>query len=430
MEKIIQTREIPVEGKYDVVVCGGGPAGIMAAVAAARCGARVVLVERYGCLGGMATVSTVAPISEFMFNGELVVGGLPLEFVNRLEEMGGGRMCPPKGNFVFHPEHYKLVAQRMVREAGVQVYLHSLLTGCQVTDGRISHVIVETKQGPMALQGSVFIDATGDGDLAYMAGVPMQETDGQLQPCTLCFTIDGVKSETLPSYYPGGMQHSRVTHVREKILAENDLANIPQFGGPWCVAGVGEGYAIVNMSRTEADFTDVRQATRAEMDLREDVFRLVQVLRDNSVEFADSHLVATAAQVGIRETRHIRGCHILTGEEYSRGERFADSVARCSHPIDIHSAKDNSQVVTYLKQAAYLPYRSIIAEGFANLLVPSRCFSADRVASASARVQAGVMGLGQAAGAAAAMCCREGVSVQNVQIDGLQELLRSWGAVI
>jgi hypothetical protein len=138
----------------------------------------------------------------------------------------------------------------------------------------------------------------------------------------------------------------------------------------------------------------------------------------------------TATQVGIRETRHIRGVHVLTGEEYKAAHYFEDSIARCSHPIDIHSDKDNSQICIYLEKAAYLPYRSIIAEGFPNLLVPSRCFSADREAFASARVQAGVMGLGQAAGAAAAMCCEDGRSVKDVDIKRLREILIKWGAYL
>lgn len=426
---VIRNQQIPVVGKYDVIVVGGGPAGFIAATAAGRCGASVALVERYGYLGGMATAGTVAPISEYMHEGELIVGGIPLEFAETLEKMGAGTMCKPRGNFTCHPEYYKLVAQRMVLGAGVKLYYHSFLSGCGVEDGKITHIIMETKEGSMALEANYFIDATGDGDLAFMAGVPMQEQPENLQPMTLCFTLDKVKCDMIPGYYPGD-KGSSLRHVAAKLNEIRKTEQIPLSGGPWCVAGLGDGYAFVNMSRTSGDYTKVEDATAAECTLRENVHTLHQLLKENFEEFTDSTIISTAQQVGIRETRHIKGVHILTGDEYVRGEFFPDTVARCSHPIDIHSAKDNQQRVSHLKQAAYLPYRSIIAENFPNLLVPSRCFSADREAFASARVQAGVMGLGQAAGVAAAQCNADGRSVIDADIEKLRATLIAWGAYI
>ena len=429
MSTLTRTKQIPVIGEYDVVVCGGGPAGFVAAIAAARCGAKTALIERYGFLGGMATAGNVAPVTEFMHQGELVVGGIPLEFVRRLEAKGQGTMCPPRGNFVCHPEAYKLEAQRMVREAGVSLFLHAYVSDCIVEDGVITHVIMESKSGAQALKADYVIDATGDGDVAAMAGVPRLDYHCPLQPSTMYFILGNVKTEMIRGYYPG-QPGSSMKHVREKLNELSKTQGVPQFGGPWCMAGMGEGIAIVNMSRTALDWTDEAQATEAECRLREDIDKLVKLLRDNFEEFADATLLSTAVQVGIRETRHIRGVHVLSGDEYKRAHFFEDSIARCSHPIDIHSDKDNSQICIYLDKAAYLPYRSIIAEGFPNLLVPSRCFSADREAFASARVQAGVMGLGQAAGAAAAMCCEDGRSVKDVDIRRLRAMLIAWGAYL
>ena len=429
MATLTRTKQIPVIGEYDVVVCGGGPAGFVAAVAAARCGVKTALIERYGFLGGMATAGNVAPVTEFMHNGELVVGGIPLEFVRRLEAKGQGVMCPPRGNFVCHPEGYKLEAQRMVTEAGVELFLHAYLSDCTVEEGKITHVIIESKSGTQALAARYVIDATGDGDLAAMAGVPMLDYQCPLQPATMYFILGNVKTDRIRGYYPG-QPGSSMKHVREKLNELSKTIDVPQFGGPWCMAGMGDGIAIVNMSRTALDWTDEADATRAECQLRENIHRLMELLRENFEEFADATLMFTATQVGIRETRHIRGVHVLTGEEYKAAHDFEDSIARCSHPIDIHSDKDNSQICIYLEKAAYLPYRSIIAEGFPNLLVPSRCFSADREAFASARVQAGVMGLGQAAGAAAAMCCEDGRSVKDVDIKRLREILIKWGAYL
>ena len=421
METLVLQKKINVFKKYQVVVCGGGPSGLIAAIAAARSGAKVALIERYGYLGGMATAGMVAPISEFMHNGELISTGIPYEFVNSIPN---GQLCSPRGNFVFHPEAYKLAAQRAVSEAGVELFLHTYVTDCVMKNGYITHVIVESKSGTVALEADYVIDATGDGDVAFSAGVPMQNFHGTLQPATLYFALNKVKTDGFKGYYPGE-KGSSIPEIR-KLLAEK-CPDAPQMGGPWCFAGMGEGTVVVNMSRTALNWLDVQDATRAECVLREDVNKLVELLKVHVPAFKDAELMMTAPQVGVRETRHIKGVHILRGDEYLRGEHFADSIARCAHPIDIHSSNDNTQSVTYMKQAAYLPYRSIIADGFHNLLVPSRCFSADREAFASARVQVGVMGLGQAAGVAAAQCAEDNRSVLQADVKRLRNTLIAWG---
>jgi len=421
MNTIEVKKSMPVIGHYQVTVCGGGPAGFIAAIAAARCGASVALIERYGFLGGMATAGMVAPISEFMHEGELISTGIPYEFVNRIE---GGIMCPPRGNFVFHPEEYKIAAQRMVLEAGVDLYLHAYVTDIRMEAGNISHVIFESKSGTQAIQTDYVIDATGDGDIAYKAGVPMQNYHTPLQPATLYFALKNVDTSGFKGYYPGE-KHSSVPAIRE--LLSSLCPDAPQMGGPWLFAGMGDGTVVVNMSRTALDWLDERAASAAECTLREDVKKLVRLLRTHVPAFKNAELIACAPQIGIRETRHIKGCHIFSGEEYLNGTRFHDSIARCSHPIDIHSTTDNSQKIVPIQQPAYIPYRSIIADGFENLLVPSRCFSADREAFAAARVQVSVMGMGQAAGVAAAQCAKAEATVQHADTEQLRNTLIRWG---
>ena len=167
MEQILQTRNVPVTGEYDVVVCGGGPGGWIAAVAAARMGARTALIERYGFVGGMATAGLVVPISVFTYNEKLVCGGIPWEFVQRMVEADGAEVEHPLGNISHDPECYKLIAQRMLLESGAELRFHSYLTGCIKEEGRITHAIVDTKSGPQALKAKYIIDSTGDGDLCY-----------------------------------------------------------------------------------------------------------------------------------------------------------------------------------------------------------------------------------------------------------------------
>src|SRR5699024_2072438 len=197
-KNITQTRDIPVIAEYDVVVCGGGTSGFIAAIAAARGGARVALIERHGFLGGMATASLVAPISVFNYNDRRVIDGIPWEFIERLIEIGGAREEKPIGNITFSPEKYKLIAQRMVLEAGVSLYFHSYLTGCKKDGHRLTHIIMDNKNGAEAITAKYFIDCTGDADLSYHAGVPMQPKSSELQPASLIFMLGGVDTDSLP----------------------------------------------------------------------------------------------------------------------------------------------------------------------------------------------------------------------------------------
>ena len=333
MDFITQTKEVPVVGSYDVVVCGGGPAGLIAAIAAARGGARTALVERYGFLGGMATAGLVAPISVFNYNGRRIVGGIPWEFVERLAGIGGAEEEKPLGNITFSPEKYKLVAQRMLLEAGVTLYFHSYLTGCRTEEGRISHVVIENKNGAEALVARYFIDATGDADLALRAGVPMQPAGTTLQPASLIFMLGGVDTDALPM-----LRHSRqgVNYhdlaIREALEALREREEVPLFGGPWYCGVLTPGVVLVNMTRTQADMADNREATAAECLLHEHVHLFTELLRRHVPAFRNASLLATATQTGVRETRRIRGFHTLTGEEYLHAVDFPDAVSRGCHP--------------------------------------------------------------------------------------------------
>ena len=429
------TKRAGIAGDYDVVVCGGGAAGFISAIAAARSGAKTAIVEQYGFFGGMATIGLVTPLSVFTYNREQVIGGIPWEFVERLRKMRGCIVEEPLGNVAFDPELYKLLCQQMMLEAGVEMYMHSYLSGCRAENGRISAVFFENKNGTEAICGDMYVDCTGDGDLAAMAGVPMQTDEyPPMQPMSTYFILGGVDTDS--PMIADAMHHNkqgRNCHcipVREKLLAMKESLGIPEFGGPWFCTTLRPGEVAVNMTRTMGNAIDNRDFTAAECRLREDVFKVARILRENFEEFRNSYVTTVAVHAGIRESRRIKGVHTITGDEYVNACRYPDSISRGAHPVDVHIGAGAEQSLTFLKQAAYVPYRALIAEGFPNLLVAGRCISADKTAFASLRVQASCMGTGQAAGVAAARCAKAGVSVQDADTDGLIRELRNLGAII
>jgi len=435
MQTISIKKDVPVVGVYDVVVCGGGPSGFIAAIAAAREGAKTAIVERYGFFGGMATAAYVTPISVFSYNGKQTIGGIPWEFIQRLEAMGGAYIERPLHNIAFDVELYKLCAQQMVLEAGIDLYMHSYISSIEMNKNKISHVIFENKNGSESITGKVFLDCTGDGDIAHMANVPMQVwEDHSLQPSSMCFILSGVDTDS--DLVKHCMHHNKqgvnchCEPIRGRLMEIAPTVKLPTFGGPWFCSVLHDGSVAVNMTRIYADACDNRNFTTAECALRENVYTFAQILREQIPEFKNSYVASIAVQAGIRETRHIQGMHIITAEEYLEAIRYEDSISRCSHPIDIHSAQEETQVCQFLLKAAYVPYRALVAADFPNLIVAGRSLSASREAFASLRVQASCMGMGQAAGVAAAQSAGDGVSVQDVDRNKLIARLEELGIIL
>ena len=435
VDRIRLEKQIPVVGKYDVVVCGGGPAGMVAAISSARAGMRTAIIERYGVFGGTATGGYVVPISGYFHKGRQVVGGIAWEFVKRLEEYGAAQVEYPKGHVSVNVEYYKLIARRMIEESGVDIYTNAYLSGCMAEGDRLTHVIVESKNGSEAIEGACFIDATGDADLCRRAGAPMQAAPEMYQPMSLCFVLEGVDVTTdlLKEYihhdgkYGHGSCQKEIHEYLAQCVSEGKLR---QFGGPWFNTLLKGGSVAVNITRCAGNAADREDYTRAEGQLREDMFDIVELLREKYPEFRNCCIVSSGVNAGVRETRRIDGVGTVTGDGLQSGMMPECPVARCAHPMDLHRANSTQQLLVQLEEAGCIPHTALIPKEIGNLIAAGRCISADAMAYASLRVQATLMAVGESAGIMAAMAVKSGSSVEKIDPKELNQRISDRGIVL
>lgn len=421
-------KEVPIAGQYDVIVCGGGPAGWVAAIAAARGGCRTALIERFGFLGGTATAGLVMPISAFYNNGKRVVGGIPWEFVQELERLGAAQIEFPKGHISADPEYYKLVAQRMVCAAGVDVYTNSYLFDAVKEGRQITAVLINNKNGTEALGGQYFIDATGDGDLCALAGAEMRVRDCP-QPLSMDFELINVDLTTPllrdSIHHDGKTGHSVNEEIHNYLEEMNRKGLCPNFCGPWFNTLVNGDRITVNMTRNTARVLNNREFAKGEFQMREDIFTMVELLREKYPEFKNCTISHTAVSAGVRESRILAGMYTLTGEDLLNGVDFPDSIARNAHPVDIHIPEAGGQVLEEMPQSGHIPFRAMVSPSLDNLLAAGRIISADARAHATIRIQGTAMAIGEAAGTAAALCTSSGKNVHNLDITQLRSILKT-----
>ena len=439
----------------DVVIIGGGPAGIAAAIAAGRQGARVVLVERYGFVGGMSTAAMVYPWMTFHTEqGEQVIRGIAQEIVDRLQTCGGspGHLRDTVG-FVhsvtpYDPAVYQVVAAEMLQEAGARLLLHSFVDGVIAVDGRVEAVRVTNKSGQLEIQAEVFVDASGDADAAYLAGAAVakgREADSQSQPMTMKFRMRGVDLGRVKQY----MQAHPDEFYEKTPFAELDtipLTGVSGFYSHWKRAAVpiqrdqvlfftgpAEDEVLINCTRVQGyDATNAVDLTTAEQEGRKQVLMIAEFLRRDVPGFERASISAVAPQIGIRESRRIIGHYALTQEDVVAGRSFEDVIARSGYPIDIHDPSGQGVTAAFIKgDGAYdIPYRCLVSRNIRNLLAAGRCISTTHEAHATTRLTPSCMATGEAAGTAAALAVKLKLDPEKLHVPLLQAELRRNGAAI
>jgi glycine/D-amino acid oxidase-like deaminating enzyme len=433
-------REIEVKGEYDVLVIGGGGAGIAAGIAAARSGARTLLVERYGFLGGMATAGMVGSFCGFFTTGaekKLIVGGVAGGLRERLKEhsavteKGISRVDPRIASLRFNPELFKFVTEEFVAKNGVELLYHSFVTDVvwERKGGRLSGVIVENKSGRCAVLAKVIIDASGDGDVAFRAGVPCEVGDakGRLQTLTTMFRMIHVDVEK--------MRDLTTPKVKEK-LEEAVKTGEYGFKRPDGILNPALPYGLVSaniVSVPDLIATDAWDLTRAEMEGRQQVLEYIRAFRRFLPGFEHAELSSFAPQIGIRETRRIQGTYALQEDDVLKGRKFDDAIALGAWPIEMHDPETRRIKWKFLeKEDDYytIPIRCLIPRGVENLLVAGRCLSATHVAHASARVIGPAFAMGEAAGILAAQSVNSKIIPREVSPANIQKELKQHGAIL
>ncbi len=417
--------------KYNLVVAGGGLSGVAAAVSAAREGLKVLLVEKSGCLSGAISNNLVYPFMPYWTKNskekdaakKYLSQGIFKEMKERHD-----RYVDDCKDHEFNSEYLKIVLDDMTEEAGVDVLFHAVVYDVKNDNRKITAVEITAKAQKITVEADFFIDATGDGDLFYLAGCDYQlgrESDGLCQPMTTCFRMSGVDLDLfteerprLQELYKEKQAKGEITNPRENILV---------------FFGVGEDVLHFNSTRVvKLNPTNPFDVSKAEVIARKQIHELICFLRENSDAFHESALISVAVNIGVRESRKLKGVHILTGDELINCTRFEDSIALGNYDIDIHSPTGTGTSHRYFGEGEIytIPYRTLLPKEYDNLLVAGRCISATHEAQASIRIMPICCCLGEAAGTAVAIAHNTNKNVHTVDIKALQKKLIENGAVL
>ncbi|MGI6419156.1 MAG: FAD-dependent oxidoreductase [Thermoguttaceae bacterium] len=402
-------RQVPVVEEADVVVCGGGPAGVAAAIAAARTGAKTRLIEVNGCLGG---VWTAGLLSWILDTGNKT--GLMKEILARLKERGG--LAVYGGDRGYDVEEMKILLEEICLQAGVLVRLHTRACSAARSGRRIEAVITESKSGREAFRGKVFIDATGDGDLAAQAGCGFDyghpET-GQAQPMSFIALLSGIEAEQVTPFVRELAEAKDWGSPKDNLRAEMQKAGVdPSYAKPTLFYIRPGLFCLMANHQYGVAGTNADELTAASLQGRAEVHRLVSALRATGGRWANVRIVATPEHIGVREGRRIHGRYTVSTEDLLAGARHEDAVCEVRFPVDVHStnpAETKGIADKRVKAKPYeIPYRALLARDVDGLLMAGRNISGDFIAHSSYRVTGDSVPMGEAAGIAAALAARSG----------------------
>lgn len=423
---IREENQTPVKGSFDVIVCGGGPTGIAAAIAAARRHKRVLIVEAYGFFGGMWTMGMVSP-----FFDQENKGGICREIVSAIDARKKSVQNGP-GMWVFDVEEMKLLLDEMIEKEQISILFHTQVVAPVLSGDTIQGVIVENKGGRSAYLAQIVIDCTGDGDVAARAGAPVQigNERGAVQPMTLMFRISN--HDYIQDYYnyPHYADNELIHRIDDELARRGIRDYDFNYRRP-CVLKVPGAHTSICQSvhirnRLSIDPEDL---TQAELEGRREVQRLVRLLR-LLPQFEHVQLDVTGPHIGIRESRRIIGEYILSEDDIRQSRKFEDGICNTSYWVDIHQTDGVDQLHqegSVLAPDYQIPYRSLVPLKVEGLLVAGRCISGTEYAMASYRVTGDCVAMGQAAGVAAALCVERGCTPRKLPPAPLVAALRADG---
>jgi ribulose 1,5-bisphosphate synthetase/thiazole synthase len=440
------TKEVPVIAEVDVLIVGGGPAGVPAAIGAAREGADTMIIENLGSFGGMWTngmVITLAGFNSWLKPYDRVVKGVTEEWIVEAEKLNGAET---NRSWVLSsdPEIMKLVADRMLLEAGVKCLLHTWVAEVIVEDDVIKGVMIENVDGRSVVLAKCIVDCTGNGDVFARAN-EAHHVSNELQPMTLPFFLADFQKNCDLDYEdelivpmgpePGYLDEyllktytSRRRDVdidRSLLQKESKAGRLPTFGGPW-FGGLRTNYPWVNTTRIYGSAINAEDLTAAEIQGRDNVHQIVNFYRNHCKGFEKAWVMKTAATMGIRETRRLDGVFTITGKDIHESTKFEDTVALGVWPIDVHPPKGHVGMHKMFVPLPYhIPYRTMLPKKVDNLLVAGRCISADREAMGSIRVGATCGAIGHAAGIAAAISSQTASAPRNISVPLLQQRIKN-----